>query len=348
MRSTWRSAVPATRTAPARAAAAATAAAVALLGAACGQGGAPAAPAPVPSPTAPATATAAAGTSSYRLAGDAAGSKFEGIGYDAATSTFYVSEVTGGEVHRGRLGENEAQEWLPGDADGRYTARGITVDDAGRVYIAGGPNGIDHPGAPDLWVYDRDGKLLTSLDTGVDRAFLNDVALGPDGAAYFTNSNAPLVFRVAQSGGTWGVTKWADATATIATPEGFNLGGIVATPDGAALVVAQGNVGKLWRFDLRSAAATEIAVTGATLKDADGLVLQDDRLTAVRNFAKALTTVRLTDGWTKAAFLAEEATPTDRVLTTAKIAGDRLLVIDSKFDEQQPQAPYEVVALPLP
>lgn len=285
----------------------------------------------------------------YQLTGDQGGSKFEGIGYDASRQSFYVSEVTGGEVHRGELGTAETAEWLAGDGtDGRFTARGITVDDAGRVYIAGGPNGIEHPGAPDLWVYAPDGKLLAALDTGLDKTFLNDVAIGPDGAAYFTNSNAPQVFRVAEDAGRWAVTPWADATGTIATQEGFNLGGIVISPDRSALLVAQGNTGKLWRFDLASGAATEVAVTGADLRNADGLVLQGDRLSAVRNFSKVLTTVKLSPDARSATLDNEQPTAPDRVLTTAKIAGDRLLVVDSKFDENPAQAPYEVISVELP
>ena len=250
-------------------------------------------------------------------------------------------------MNRGELGRAETTEWLRGDGnDGRYTARGLTVDDAGRVYVAGGPNGIDHAGAPDLWIYEPDGTLAAALDTGVDDAFLNDVAIGPDGAAYFTNSNAPQVFRVA--GPDWRVTTWSDAAATIPVQEGFNLGGIAVAPDGRALVVAQGNTGRLWRFDLASGAATEIRVTGADLRNADGLVLQGDRLTAVRNFARALTTVRLGADATSAGPDGERPTAPDRVLTTAKSAGDRLRVVDSKFDEDPAQPPYEVLSLELP
>ena len=84
----------------------------------------------------------------------------------------------------------------PEGADGRTTARGITVDRENRVYIAGGPNGIGND-RPDLWVYEADGTLLAALRVGVANAFLNDVAIGPDGAAYFTNSNAPHIYRVA-------------------------------------------------------------------------------------------------------------------------------------------------------
>ena len=68
----------------------------------------------------------------------------------------------------------------PDEAVGRFTARGITVDAQGRVYIAGGPNGIG-TGRPDLWVYDAHGKLLAALRAPGEDVFLNDVAIGPDG-----------------------------------------------------------------------------------------------------------------------------------------------------------------------
>ncbi|MEU8221397.1 SMP-30/gluconolactonase/LRE family protein [Kribbella sp. NPDC048915] len=288
----------------------------------------------------------AARPTTYELPGDPGGSKFEGIGYDARTKAYYVSETTGGEIHRGQLRTGAASEWLAGDGtDGRWTARGITVDAQGRVYVAGGPNSIDHPGAPDLWVYGRDGRLLAALRTGVPSAFLNDVVIGPDGAAYFTNSNAPQVFRVAERHGRWTVSTWADATATIETAAGFNLGGIVLSPDRKALVVAQGNVGKLWRFDLRTGKASAIDTGGADLVNADGLVQQGTRLWVVRNFSKVLTTLRLSPDGTTARLVRATPTDPDRVLTTAKLAQGRLLAIDSKFDEATATPPYQVVTL---
>ncbi|WP_433167183.1 SMP-30/gluconolactonase/LRE family protein [Kribbella sp. CA-247076] len=293
--------------------------------------------------------TASAHPVSYELPGDAGGSKFEGIGYDVRTQRFYVSETTGGEIHRGRLHSTAATEWLRGDGtDGRWTARGVTVDSQGRVYVAGGPNGIDHPGAPDLWVYDRSGRLLAVLRTGVANAFLNDVVIGPDGAAYFTNSNSPQVFRVAERHGRWTVRTWVDATATIPTQSGFNLGGIVVSPDRRALVVAQGNVGKLWRFDLRTGRVSPVDTGTADLVNADGLVREGNRLWVVRNFSRVLSTLRLSYDGRTATLLS--ATPTDptRVFTTAKLAQGRLLLVDSKFDEQVAVPPYEVVALTPP
>lgn len=299
-----------------------------------------------------ATASTAAARSperpgTYQLAGDPDGSRFEGIGADERRGLFYVSETTGGEIHRGSAQEEDAQEWLAGDgADGRFTARGITVDDAGRVYVAGGPNGIG-TGRPDLWVYAPTGELLAALRAPVDGAFLNDVAIGPDGAAYFTNSNAPQVFRVAADGSGWGVDLWSDASASISREPGFNLGGVVVTADRSALVVAQGNVGALWRFDLADGSVSPVGTGGADLVNADGLVRQGGVLTVVRNFSRRLATLELAEDGRTAALVAQAATDPTRVLTTAKVLRGRTLYVDSKFDEAVPTAPYEVVTDPL-
>lgn len=285
----------------------------------------------------------------YSLQGDPtapAGSKFEGIGVDRTGSTFYVSETTGGELHRGYVGSPDSDVWVEGDGThGRWTARGITVDALGRVYVAGGPNRLDHPGAPDLWVYAADGTLLAALQVPATSAFLNDVAIGPDGAAYFTDSNAPRIYRVAAGASGWAATTWADASGTVQQSSGFNLGGIVLTADRSAFVVAQGNVGKLWRFDVATRTATPVATGDADLTGADGLVLQGSTLLVVRNFQRHLTTLGLADDATSAVLLNDEASDPARVFTTAKLARGRLLLVDSKFDEPVAVAPYEVVSL---
>lgn len=283
----------------------------------------------------------------YQVEGDPGGSKFEGIGADERRGVFYVSEVTGGEIHRGTARDSQTRQWLAGDGtDGRFTARGITTDAAGRVYIAGGPNGIG-TGRPDLWVYSARGELLAALRAPGDNVFLNDVAIGPDGAAYFTNSNAPQVFRVALDGGDWSATLWADATGTIPQAAGFNLGGIVVTADRSALVVAQGNLGILWRFDLETKEVTRVASGDVALTDADGLVRKGSRLTVVRNFARSIATLRLSADGRTARPVSQVATGPTRVLTTAKVLRGRILYVDSKFDETVAAPPYEVVTDPV-
>ncbi|GAB2579055.1 SMP-30/gluconolactonase/LRE family protein [Microlunatus antarcticus] len=285
----------------------------------------------------------------YVLQGDPSdpqGSKFEGIGVDRRERTFYVSETTGGEIHRGDVRTGRTEVWLREGADGRSTARGVTVDRQGRVYVAGGPNSTQS-GGPDLWVYAPDGRLLAALRVDVSNPFLNDVTIGPDGAAYFTNSNAPQIFRVAFQDGRWQVRTWADATDVIPTQSGFNLGGIVVSPDRRALVVAQGNTGQLWRFSLRSGRTRPIDIADANLLNADGLVLRGHTLRVVRNFDRKLSTLRLDDSGRAARLVAERDTDPTRVFTTAKIARGQLLLVDSKFDEPVAAPPYEVVALRL-
>lgn len=302
----------------------------------------------------------------YNLTGDPvvnpgdAGSKFEGIGADEKRGRFYVSEVTGGEIHRGKAGVSQTQEWLAGNGtDGRYTARGVTVDDKGRIYIAGGPNGIndagangianpgtDNPSRPDLWVYSKKGNLLAALQIPGKPVFLNDVAIGPDGAAYFTNSKDAEVYKVAKGKDGWSVKLFSDASAEIAVAPGFNLGGIVVTKDQKALVVAQGNTGRLWRFALETGKVTEVRTGGADLTDADGLVLQNNRLTVVRNFKKQIATLRLSEDGRKAKLVRQRASSPNRVLTTAKEFRGDVLYVDSKFDEAVASGPYEIIADP--
>ena len=289
----------------------------------------------------------------YQLTGDEvgpaspSGSKFEGIGADRRQGVFYVSEVTGGEIHRGSVRDPETEEWLAGDGtDGRFTARGITVDRVGRVYIAGGPNGIGTD-RPDLWVYDARGHLLAALRAPGTSVFLNDVAIGPDGAAYFTNSNDAQVFRVAPGRDGWRATLWADATDTIERREGFNLGGIVLSADRSAFVVAQGNTGLLWRFSTRSGAVSAIETGGADLVNADGLVRQGGRLTVVRNFSRMLATLQISADGHHGILVDQRPTDPNRVLTTAKALRGRMLYVDSKFDEPVASAPYQVITHPF-
>ena len=244
------------------------------------------------------------------------------------------------------VSDDSVEEWMAEGADDRFTARGITTDTDDRIYIAGGPNGIDTE-RPDMWVYDPDGELLAALKVEASNAFINDVAIGPDGAGYFTNSNAPQIFRVAESADGWAVETWLDASDAIEQQDGFNLGGIVVSPDGSSLIVAQGNVGALWRVDLASQLVERISVGDADLTGADGLVSSEDTLIVVRNFPRVLSTLDLEADGRAATLISAVATDPDRVLTTAKIAGSDLLLVDSKFDEETAEPPFEVVAVDL-
>ncbi|MGY1828281.1 SMP-30/gluconolactonase/LRE family protein [Blastococcus sp. SYSU DS0541] len=289
----------------------------------------------------------------YALSGDPEGSQFEGIAVAGKGRAFYVTETTGGELHRGRLDHPRTDVWLDEDdalADGRRVAVGIATDRRERVYVAGGDNRTQDGApadAPDFWIYDDDRDLLAALRMPVDGPlFLNDVVIGPDGAAYVTDSTTPRIFRIAREHGDWTASLWSDAAGTIAQEPGtFGLNGIEVAPDRRSLVVAHSAAGQLWRFDLATAAPTLVDTGDVDLTSADGLVVEGRTLVAVRNFPRLLTYLRLDPDATAARAVAEVATDPDRVLTTADVARGRLLLVDSQFDEAPPSQDSEVVVL---
>src|SRR5215218_4119039 len=177
-----------------------------------------------------------------------AGVFLEGIGVDERAGVFYVSATNqSGALYRGstRRGDQVLELWQPPRAGNN--GRGIDVDDSGRVYVAGGP-------AAEVRVFSRDGVLLAELPTGATGSFLNDVWVGPDGAAYVTDSWLPVIWRVSFGEGGWRVERWLDVSPTISyTPSltDFDLGGIVSTFDRRYLLTTQGTTGRLWRIDLR-------------------------------------------------------------------------------------------------
>jgi hypothetical protein len=250
----------------------------------------------------------------------------EGIGVDQKRGVFYVSATNrDGTIYRGELGQQQLEVWVgPRTGD---NGRAIDVDDAGRVYVAGGPSA-------EVRVFDASGALLAELPTGETGSFLNDVWVGSDGAAYVTDSSLPRIWRVEQRGGEWVIELWLDVSDTITYTSSltdFDLGGIVGTPNGRYLLTTQGTTGQLWRIDVATKAIVEVEVEGSPLVNADGIVLRGHYLYVVQNFSRQITKLRLSGDWSSAVVRDVLPTPADRTFTTAKIARGQLLVVDSKF-----------------
>lgn len=273
----------------------------------------------------------------------------EGIAYDQRAGVIFVSSTTDGTIFRGDLRDSVLTAFLPGRADGRTTAIGLGVDPLReRLYVAGGGTGK-------IFVYNsRTGALLAAFQGGTPGAtFVNDVAVAEDGAAYFTDSQSPVIYRVvADEAGRFRLERWLDLRGTaVRYQPGFNLNGIDVTPDGRYLFTVQSNTGQLFRVDTRTQAVAEVDLGGERLVNGDGLFLQGATLYAVQNQQGVIAEVKLQGfGPTARGRVVERRTDASlRYPTTLEGVRGRLLVVNSQFDRRgagaAPELPFTVSVL---
>lgn len=289
----------------------------------------------------------------YQLPGDRVYP--EGIAADPRTGDVYVGSYATGAVYRITPGHRSAQVFLPAGTDGRATANGLKVDRAGRLWVTDSTAGVA--------VYDiRERRLLARFDVpGEAASFVNDLAIAPDGSAYLTDSVRAVVYRVTPAqlaraaAGTGQATLTArfDVLAAVAPDarDTFALNGIVADPSGRYLLTVDMNGGGLYRIDLASGRAREVALHGGDMRHADGLELHHGTLWAAHNASNTISRWRLSGDGTRARV---ERRITDEALqipTTLVRRGGHLLVVRSQFDKGgpmgpgTPQTPFTVAAV---
>ncbi len=273
----------------------------------------------------------------------------EGIAYQSETGDFYVGSTADGTVFRGNVegGPKEAEVFLEPESDGRTTATGMEVGEEGRLFIAGGDTGR-------IFVYDTESAdLVRRLDTpDAEATFLNDVAVIPEGDAYFTDSIRPVLFRVPSTGdGVGEAEPWLNFEGTPAEyEEGFNLNGIDATEDGRYLVAVQTNTGELLRIDTESKEVVEINLGGETLTNGDGLLLDGHTVYVVRNEQELIVPVKLSGEYISGEVGEPFTDPSFAFPTTIAKTDGRLLVVNSQFDKQEGEAelPFTVSSVEVP
>jgi Cu-Zn family superoxide dismutase len=206
-----------------------------------------------------------------------------------------------------------------------------------------------------MFVYDTGtGGLIDRFENGAESTFVNDVALTPDGSAYFTDSMNPELYRVFPDGsGGYEMETFLDFGGTpLKYEEGFNLNGIAATPDGRYLITVKSLSGQLFRIDTRSKEVVEIDTGGADLTNGDGLLLLGRTLYVVRNQNEVIVPVRLSSDFSSGT--AGEGFTDDSFVYPTTIAAHegRLLVVNSQFDARdegrKPKLPFTVSDLQIP
>jgi sugar lactone lactonase YvrE len=287
-----------------------------------------------------ATPSTTAGTTTYAIPGERVFP--EGIAYDPATGAFFVGSTEDGTIFRGDLEAGGIARFLAGGQDGRTAVTGLKVDAAGRLVVCGRRTGR-------IFVYDTaSGELLDRVWNGrTDGTLINDVAIAPDGVGYVTDSFLPVLYRLdltelpigggstpAAGIGERETDVFVDFTGSaLAYADGFNANGIVATPDGTALLIVQFNTGRLYRLELGTRAVTEVPLTGGDLLGGDGLALEGTTLWALLDTTGELIRVELNRTLDRGEVVASVTDPTFAYPTTLALVGDgTALVVNSQLD----------------
>jgi Cu-Zn family superoxide dismutase len=263
----------------------------------------------------------------------------ESVGVDPATGHAYVGSLADGAVYRLRTGAGVELFSAAGDG-GRTSVAGVKVDSRGRLWAAGGYDGT-------LSVYDlAAGSLLARGDVGARPSCVNDIAFGPGGEAYVTDSFVSLLFRA--DGESLELTPWIDlAEQGVPWAEGLNLNGIVLTADRRHLVTCQTNLGRFWRVTLDDGAVEEVLLEGGPLEHCDGLAAVGSRLYVAVNARNLLAVVDLDADGSSGRVQEVIRSEAFAFPTAVAVLEDRLLVVNGQLDKMggKPELPFTVVAV---
>jgi len=244
-------------------------------------------------------------------------------------NTFYVGSIPTGAVYAGSLRTGKGDVLVPGGA-GR-AATGLEYD-RGRLWVSGAGTGK-------AFVYDaRTGAPLREyqLATGAG-TFINDVVVTKR-AAYFTDSQRPVVYRIAISrNGAPGALSTIPLTGDYQHVAGqFNLNGIDAVPNGRTLLAAQTVTGKLFALDPRTGATKVVDLGGYVLQNGDGILLAGRTLYVVQNQSNKIAVLRLSPDLRRGALVRTISDPDFDVPTTIDRLGMRIYAVNARFGTTTP------------
>ncbi|GAA0476627.1 hypothetical protein Ade02nite_43150 [Paractinoplanes deccanensis] len=265
----------------------------------------------------------------------------EGIAIGDKPYAYFGSRVDG-DIYRVSLRTGRGSVFSEGPGT---PSLGLKIDDRGRLFVAGGSGG-------NARVIDtRSGAVLKSYTLQTVPSFINDVTL-TGGAAWYTDSTNPVLFKLplGRHGKLPSAAVAIPLTGDIVYQTGNNANGIAPSPDGKALLVVQGNAGKLFRVTY-DGKATEVKLTGTdtSLVNGDGLWLRGRTLYVVQNRLNVITKIELNRSGTAGTVISRTGNPNFDVPTTIAEYGKRFYLPNARFTTPPtPTTPYNAVAVPIP
>jgi sugar lactone lactonase YvrE len=180
------------------------------------------------------------------------------------------------------------------------------------------------------------GAVAASYQLQTTPTFINDVVITRD-AAYFTDTQAPFLYRVALGP----AGQPAPTAARIALPGDFRTNGIVASPNGRHLLVVNASDQRLYRIDTATHTVVPVDTGSATFPNADGLLLRGKTLYVVQNGLNRVAVVALSGDLSSGEvtrFITEPfaSTPAVQVPTTIAAFGKALYAVTAGFAAPSP------------
>lgn len=276
----------------------------------------------------------------------------------SSDGTLYVGDLADGGVFRIRP-NGKPERWIKPGAFGSASILGVLVDEPSNtlwvcsddlssagITVQGGGAGSALIGFD---LKSGSGKLRAAFPG--EHNFCNDMAIGPDGSVYVTNSDAPQILKL--PAGSKALEVWFSDASLQPAPNGTGLDGIAFGSDGS-LYFNRFDAGDLYRIDIKDGKAGKATLLKPSrkLELTDGLrplgpgsfllIEGAGRLDTMTVKGDSVSISTLKDGY---------VTPTGvtRVAGTAWVSEGQLdYLFDAAKHGQKPRLPFKIFAVPLP
>ncbi len=250
----------------------------------------------------------------------------EGLAYSFNTNSLYTGSMMHGTLYRAGIKEKGFKA-MP-VKENPPSALGIKAF-TDRLYVANGTNGT--VGVFSSTYRQKLYEFTVPKNLGEKEIFINDVAVWDTNKGYVTDSFRPMIYEFDQAKGNT-LHEWLNLDDTVIKYQsGYNLNGIVLTKNKAFLIVIQTNTGELFRIDTKTKKVAKIKVSGAPLRNGDGIAIDGDTLYVAINVAGKLAKVELNSDFTNGtSSIIKEGLAFP---TAVAIGKDAIYVLNSQLDK---------------
>jgi hypothetical protein len=264
----------------------------------------------------------------------------EGMDHDPRIGAFYVTSIAHRTIAEARVGTSGVRELLPRGSRELGAILGVRVDTALGVLWA------TTSGIPQMEGFVPGDTAIAALlririsDGTIERRWnlpvvpgghvLGDLAVGPRGDIWMTDSQEPVLYRLAPG---------ADSLVAIRHPAFRSLQGVAPVPDGRTLYIADYSHGIL-HMDIATGVVSRVGdAPGSVSLGCDGIVWHRGAIIAVQNGvapARVMRFVLSTDGsrFTSASVLDRSPGVADEPTIGAMVGEEFVYVANSQWEKR--------------